>query len=207
MVTYPGLPAPRITTFLTREASRASYAEGTEFQIDSIDLVANTGTYLDTPAHRFADGFDLSGLPLESVADLAGVKVSLPVTGRKAILPTDLEHIPVENRAVLLHTGWSRHWGTDAYFTDHPHLSGDAADLLVERGARLVGIDSLNIDGTADGYRPAHTSLLRAGIPVVEHLTGLELLPEEGFTFWAVPVKVAGLGTFPVRAVARIGTG
>lgn len=200
MITYPGLPAPVITEHLTREASRERYAEGTEFSIGRIDMVANTGTYLDTPAHRYADGSDLADLPLAVVAGLDGVVIdaSGPGIGTAAFDGAD-----VTGRAVLVRTGWDRHWGTDEYGAGgHPYLRPDAVDLLVQDRAGLVGIDSLNIDGTSGGERPAHSGLLAAGIPIVEHLRGLDELPAGEFQFFAVPVKVRGMGSFPVRAFA-----
>ena len=205
MITYPGLPAPVISDVVSREASRDHYAPGTEFHIGSIQLCANTGTYLDSPFHRYADGTDLAGLPLERLADLDAVVVDVTgMTGRavdrQQLLPYD-----VEGRAVLVHTGWARHWGTEAYFYDHPFLTADAAALLAEAGAALVGIDSLNIDDNSTGERPVHSALLAAEVPVCEHLTNLDRLPVQGFQFSAVPVKVRGMGTFPVRAFASLG--
>lgn len=204
MVTYPNMPGPRISDHLSREESRAFYAPGTEFQMGRITLVSNTGTYLDTPFHRYRDGADLAGVPVDAVADLDGIVVRLtgadsPVIDRAALVTHQ-----VAGRAVLIHTGWDRHWGTEQYFSGHPHLTAEAAEWLVEQGPALVGIDSLNIDGTADGARPAHTALLAAGIPIVEHLRGLDQLPPQGFRFHAAPVAVAGMGTFPVRAYAVI---
>ena len=204
LVTYPGFAAPRIGPELTREASRARYAPGTEFHIGRIEMVANTGTYLDTPFHRFADGFDVAALPLEAVVELPGLVIDAPATGR-AILASELpEPGALRGRAVLFRTGWSRHFGTPAYGVGHPFLSAAAAERLVEAGAALVGIDSLNVDDTAGGERPVHTLLLAARIPIVEHLTQLAALPRTRFHFFAVPVKVRGLGSFPVRAFARI---
>jgi kynurenine formamidase len=203
LVTYPGLPAPRIGDHLSREASRGHYAPGTEFQIGRIEMVANTGTYLDAPSHRYAGAADLAGLPLGSLADLPGVVVDAPA-GRRAVAAADLPRGELRGRAVLVRTGWSRHFGTPCYADGHPFLTADAAEALLARGAALVGIDSLNIDDTANGARPVHTLLLRAGVPVVEHLTNLEALPPDGFRFYAVPPKVAGMGTFPVRAFARL---
>ena len=203
LVTYPGLPAPRISDHLSREASRASYAPGTEFQITRIEMIANTGTYLDSPAHRWADGADLSGLALEHVADLPGIVVEI-APGSRSFSARDLPSGDLTGFAVLLRTGWSAHFGTPRYFEPHPYLVGDAAEELVRRGAGLVGIDSLNIDDTAGRERPAHSLLLRAGIPIVEHLTNLAALPARGFRFFAVPPKVAGMGTFPVRAFALV---
>ena len=201
MITYRGLPAPVICDFLTREASRKHYAEGTEFQIGRIDMVANTGTYLDSPFHRYADGKDLSGLPLSSLADLPGVLVNATGAGRE-ITRDFFAGLDLEGAAVLVHTGWDKHWRTDPYFEGHPYLTEDAAGYLAESGVKLVGIDSYNIDDTADGRRPTHTILLRKEIPIVEHMTGLGQLSSLNFRFFAVPPKVRAFGTFPVRAFA-----
>jgi kynurenine formamidase len=203
LVTYPGLPAPVIRDHLSRADSRQRYAPGTEFQIGRIEMVANTGTYVDAPSHRFEGGSDLAGLPLERLADLEGVLFRAQ-PGVRAIDAAALRALEVRGRAVLVATGWDRHFGTPAYAAGHPFLTRDAAEWLVEGGAALVGIDSLNIDDTADGTRPVHTALLRAGIPVVEHLAGLSALPAVGFRFFAVPPKVRGMGTFPVRAFALV---
>ena len=203
MITYRGLPAPVICDYLSREESRLHYAHGTEFNIGRIDMVANTGTYVDSPFHRFADGADLAELPLERLADLEAVVVAAP-DGVRAVGAPAFAGLEVSGRAVLVHTGWSRYWRTDQYFEGHPFLTAEAAAYLRDGGAALVGIDSLNIDDTADGARPVHTALLRAGIPIAEHLTGLEQLPAAGSRFFAVPVKVRGFGTFPVRAFARL---
>jgi kynurenine formamidase len=201
MNTYKGLPAPIICDYLSREASREHYAQGTEFHIGKIELVANTGTYVDSPFHRFADGSDLSELPLESLADLPGIVVRATDQGQ-AITKEAFRGLDVKNKAVLIHTGWARHWGTDKYFEGHTFLTGESAAFLVEAGASFVGIDSYNIDDTADGSRPAHTQLLQANIPVCEHMCNLENLPDSGFRFHAVPVKIKAFGTFPVRAYA-----
>ncbi len=208
MITYKGLPAPVICDFLSREASRQFYAPGVEFNIGRIDMVANTGTYVDAPFHRYPDGKDLSELPLSSLANLQTIVVRVPPE-RRAIDAAVFEKLDVDGKAingkaVLIHTGWSRHWRTDAYFEGHNFLTGDAAELLRERGAALVGIDSYNIDDTADGARPVHSTLLAADIPIAEHLTGLDRLPDGGFRFFAVPVKVKAFGTFPVRAFALL---
>jgi kynurenine formamidase len=201
MITYKGLPAPLICDFLSREESRKHYAEGTEFNIGKIEMVANTGTYVDSPFHRFADGIDLAGLPLESLADLEGVVVDMRDHGR-AIPEGAFEGIDLKGKAVLICTGWSRHWRTDQYFEGHPFLTRDAAQHLVDAGAAFVGIDTYNIDDTTDGARPAHTILLGNRIPICEHMCGLENLPARGFRFHAAPVKVKAFGTFPVRAYA-----
>lgn len=201
MITYPGLPGPAITEFMSREQSREKYAPGTEFQIGRIDMVANTGTYLDTPAHRWEDGPDLADIPLESVADLPGIVIRDPGPD---LDPTIVEGRELAGMAVLFDTGWSRHWGTETYGPPgNPYITEPLALALADSGAMLVGIDSVNIDDIDNPGRPAHSILLRAGIPVVEHLTGLEAIPDDGFRFSAVPPKVRGMGTFPVRAYAR----
>jgi len=202
MITYKGLPAPLICDHLSRAASRALYAEGTEFQIGRITMVSNTGTYLDSPFHRYADGADLSELRLDVLAGLDAVVVRVTGMAGRAIPREAFGSLDVRGRAVLVHTGWATHWRTDQYFEGHPFLTADAATYLQENGAALVGIDSYNIDDTADGRRPVHTTLLGSGIPIVEHLRGLEQLPASGLRFSAVPPKVRGMGTFPVRAFA-----
>jgi kynurenine formamidase len=204
MVTYKGLPAPLICDYLSREASRAIYAPGTEFQIGKIEMVANTGTYIDSPFHRYADGADLADLDLAQLADLEGLRVDCRGRAGRAVDLDALEGLEVRGRAVLFDTGWARHWRTDQYFEGFPFLTEAAARALVDGGAALVGIDSHNIDDTDDGRRPVHTALLGAGVPIVEHMCGLERLPARGFRFYAVPVKVRGFGTFPVRAFARL---
>jgi len=203
MITYPGLPGPVITDHLSRVESRSHYEPGTEFLIGRIDMIGNTGTYLDTPFHRYEDGFDLDGLALEDVADLPGV--CLEAAGPE-IGPEVIEGIEVRGLAVLFHTGWDRHWRAETYGEPgHPYVSAALTDALVEGGAVLVGIDSVNIDDTRGGTRPAHSGLLAAGIPVVEHLTGLGQLVGREFGFFAVPPKVSRFGTFPVRAFALVG--
>jgi kynurenine formamidase len=204
MVTYRGLPAPLICDFLSREDSRRLYATGTEFHIGKIEMVANTGTYLDSPFHRYADGKDLSQLPLEAVADLEGVVVRAPNESGRAIDAAAFGGHELRGKAVLVHTGWSRHWRTDQYFEGHSFLTSDAAALLRDEGAALVGIDSLNIDDISSGERPVHSILLRHDILIVEHMTNLDQLPDSGFRFHAVPVKVKNFGTFPVRAFALL---
>jgi arylformamidase len=203
LVTYPGLPAPKISEYLDRATSRDRYASGTEFSIGRIELVANTGTYLDAPYHRYEDGRDLAELPLETLADLPGIVVRAP-RGVRAIGREVFAGRELEGRAVLVDTGWARHFGTPAYGSGHPFLTRAAAELLVERGAVLAGIDSLNIDDTSTGERPVHSLLLERDVRIVEHLTNLEQLPEAGFRFFAVLVKVRGMGSFPVRAFASI---
>jgi kynurenine formamidase len=200
LITYRGLPAPIICDYLSREDSRKLYAPGTEFNIGKIEMVANTGTYVDSPFHRFADGKDLSELPLESLADLDCHVFRVETPADRAISAQWFRGCDLRGKAVLVHTGWSRHFATDQYFEGHPFLTEDAALYLRDAGAALVGIDSLNIDDTADGRRPVHTTLLQAEIPIVEHLTNLQGLPDRNFRFFAVPVKVERFGTFPVRA-------
>jgi arylformamidase len=202
MITYKGLPAPIICDHISHVQSRASYAPGTEFQIGRIDMVANTGTYIDTPYHRYSNGHDLSATPLPSLANLAGVVIRMTGVTNRAIDWMNFAAVDVRRRAVLVNTGWDRHWRTDAYFEDHPFLTKAAAEYLRDQGAVLVGIDSLNIDDTRDPTRPVHTVLLGAGIPIVEHMTNLAALPVDGFSFSAVPPKIVALGTFPVRAHA-----
>jgi kynurenine formamidase len=203
MVTYKGLPGPIVSDFLTREASRAHYSDGTTFAIGRVDMVANTGTYVDAPFHRFAEGKDVGSLPLEALADLEGIVVDATRAGR-AVGPELFDGRELGGRAVLVHTGWSRLWRTPGYFEGHPYLTRDAAQRLAEARPAVVGIDSLNIDDTRDGARPAHSLLLEAEIPIVEHLANLDALPPRGFRFHCAPAPFRGLGSFPVRAYAVI---
>ena len=203
LITYKGLPAPIICDYMSREASKAHYADGTTFHIGRIDMVANTGTYVDSPFHRFADGADLSELALESLADIEGVRVRIRAA-TASVGAAAFDGLDVAGKAVLVQTDWSRHWSTDQYFEGHPFLTEDAAIALRDRGARIVGIDSYNIDDVSGSTRPVHTVLLGAGIPIVEHMCRLGELPTSGFRFHAVPVKIKGFGTFPVRAYAVI---
>lgn len=202
MVTYKGLPAPIICDYLSREESRSHYDAGTEFQIGKLEMVGNTGTYLDSPFHRYEGGKDLSELPLESLADLEAVVVRHG--GGRAVDRDAFAGLDVGGKAVLVNTGWDANWRTDAYFEGHPFLTRGAAEHLAGSGAALVGIDSYNIDDTEDGSRPAHTVLLGEEIPIVEHMTRLEQLPDRDVRFSAVPVKVKNFGTFPVRAFGRV---
>src|SRR5262245_3722721 len=204
MITYPGLPAPVVTDYLSREASRAHYAEGTTFQIGLIEMVANTGTYLDAPFHRFADGADLAGLPLERLADVEGLVIDATNRDGRAIGADCFEGLDLREKAILVHTGWDVHWRTPGYASDAPFVTRSAAEILLRSSPALVGIDSVNIDDKNDPTRPAHTLLLGAGIPVVEHLCNLAELPARGFRFHCVPVKFRGVGTFPARAYAVI---
>jgi kynurenine formamidase len=207
MVTYKGLPAPIICDFLSREQSRSLYAPGTEFHIGKIEMVANTGTYLDSPFHRYAHGKDLSELPLERLANLRGVLIPWDRSRGRAIGVAAFADHDIQGKAVLVSTGWDEHWRTDQYFEGHPFLTKKAAEYLVKAGATLVGIDSLNIDDTADLTRPVHSALLAAEIPIVEHLRGLNHLGDAAFRFFAVPVKVKNFGTFPVRAFGIVEDG
>lgn len=201
MVTYKGLPGPHICDFWTRKQSAALYEDGSTFQIGRIDMVANTGTYLDAPFHRYQEGADLAELALEQLTSLSGLVVRSDVP---AVDADAFDGLDVSGKAVLVHTGWDRHWCTDAYYAGHPFLTEAAARLLANRGAVLVGIDSHNIDDTRVPRRPVHTVLLGAGVLVCEHLTNLDALPDSGFLFSAVPPKVSGMGTFPVRAFATL---
>jgi arylformamidase len=202
LVTYPGLPGPVISDHLSRQASRDHYADGVEFHIGRIDMVANTGTYVDAPFHRYPDGADLAALPLTALAALPGIVV--PATGDtgRGLEAAAFQELEVGGRAVLLHTGWDAYWGTAGYGDDNPFLTEAAARHLADSGAALVGIDSPNIDDRADLRRPAHSILLAAGIPIIEHLCNLGAIADRPFAFFAVPVKVRGLGSFPVRAFA-----
>jgi kynurenine formamidase len=202
MVTYPGLPVPTISDWLSRDASQTRYAAGTTFQIGKIELLANTGTYIDAPFHRYDGGKDVADYPLEAVANLEGVVVRATERASRALDAGVFRGRDLRGKAVLVHTGWDVHWRTERYGTGHPFLTRAATEHLIAAGAALVGIDSLNIDDASDGARPAHTLLLGAHIPIVEHLCGLRELPDDRFRFFAVPVKVRGMGSFPVRAFA-----
>ena len=205
MTTYRGLPGPHICDYWTREASAELFDDGSAFQIGRIDMVANTGTYVDSPFHRYADGKDLSDLPLESLANLDGIVVRRPFENGLTVDADAFAGLDVRGKAVLVATGWDRYWRTEAYFTDHPFLTEAAAQALIDGGAAFVGIDSHNIDDTRARSRPTHTVLLGADIPIGEHMTGFGQLPDTGFRFSAVPPKIRGMGTFPVRAFAVLG--
>jgi kynurenine formamidase len=204
LITYKGLPAPIICDYLSREDSKKFYEEGTEFQIGKIEMVSNTGTYIDCPFHRFENGKDLSEIGLESFTDLEGIVIRVPFTETLEITAGHLKNYEIRNRAILIHTGWDKHWNTDHYYTDHPYLTKEAAEYLRDCSVKLVGIDSHNIDNTNGKSRPVHTTLLGAEILIVEHLCNLYLLPQDGFLFSAIPPKFKGVGTFPVRAMAKI---
>jgi len=204
LITYKGLPAPVICDYLSREESRKVYEEGTEFQIGKIEMVANTGTYIDCPFHRYKDGKDFAALPAHLFTDIEGIKISIPYHQQKAIDASYFTKINLRHKAILVHTGWSEHWRADAYFENHPYLTEDAAIFLKDQGVKLVGIDSHNIDNTAKKSRPVHSTLLAHEIFIVEHLTNLAELPFDGFSFTALPPKLKAMGTFPVRAIAKI---
>ena len=208
VVYYKGLPAPVICDYLSREDSRARYEPGTEFHIGRVELITNTGTYIDCPFHRYADGRDTASMPLERFVDQPTLVVRAIARDGRAIdvaqLAAQLSAPDVRGKAVLIHTGWDALWGTDAYFEGHPYLTEQAALWLRDAGAVLVGIDSFNIDNTDGGTRPVHTVLLREEILIAEHLCNLQSLPDTGFTFTAVPPKLVGVGTFPVRAFATM---
>jgi arylformamidase len=204
LVTYKGLPAPIICDYLSRENSKQFYAEGAEFQIGKIEMVSNTGTYIDCPFHRFENGKDLSEVGLESFTDLEGIVIRVPFSETLEISEEHLKNYEIRNRAVLIQTDWNKHWNTELYYENHPALTRGAAEYLRGCSVKLVGIDSHNIDDTRTKSRPVHTILLGAEILIVEHLCNLYLLPEDGFTFSAIPPKFKGVGTFPVRAMAKI---
>ncbi len=203
MQTFPGvLPEARLSAYLDHDASRERYEGKAEFYLGRFDIPGNTGTYVDAPFHRHREREDLSGLGLERLAGIPGIVVDGPANAEP--IEIDLPAEEVRGRAVLIRTGWDRHWGTDAYFQGDPWLSAGTLDLLIENGATLLGVDFNNVDDTTDPVRPAHTRLLEAGIPIVEHLCGLEALPREGFRFFAVPPKIVGGASFPVRAFAEL---
>ena len=204
MVTYPGLPVPEIHAVLDRATSAGRYAPGVTFQIDLITLCGNTGTYMDSPFHRWEDGVDLAGLPLERLVDLPAVRIDATGSGSPAVDADAFRGHELDGRAVLVHTGFDRFWRTEDYLRDNPFLTLDAVELLAAAGVALVGTDSLNIDSTVDPERPAHSILLRAGIPIVEHMTNLGSVPVEGARFTAIPAPIWGTGTFPIRAIAVV---
>lgn len=202
LITYKGLPAPVICDFLSREDSKGKYEEGTEFQIGKIEMISNTGTYIDCPFHRYGHGKDLSEVQLEAFANLDAVTID--ATGVIEVGIEFFQNLEIRNKAVMVHTGWSKNWNTEAYFENHPFLTGEAAEYLRDCGVKLVGIDSHNIDDTRGNSRPVHTILLGAEILIVEHLCNLDKLPASGYLFSAVPPKFKGVGTFPVRAFATL---
>jgi arylformamidase len=204
LITYKGVPAPIICDYLSRVDSRQQYAAGTEFQIGKLEMVGNTGTYIDCPFHRYADGKDISEVDLSHFAEIQGLVVRVPFTESLAITSEHFKNKNLRQRAVLVHTGWANHWNTELYYEQHPYLTEEAAVFLRDAGVKLVGIDSYNIDNTAPNSRPVHSILLASEILIVEHLCNLENLPEDGFYFNAIPPKIKGMGTFPVRAFARI---
>jgi arylformamidase len=204
LVTYKGLPAPIVCDYLSRENSRKFYEEGTEFQIGKIEMVANTGTYIDSPFHRFQHGKDLSEIGLEYFTDLEATVIRVPYAESLAVTKEHVQNYEIRNRAILVHTGWDSFWNTGKYYENHPYLTKDAAEYLRDCNVKLVGIDSHNIDDTRGNSRPVHTVLLEAEILIVEHLCNLYLLPDDGFTFSAIPPKFKGVGTFPVRAMAKL---
>ena len=204
MITFKGLPAPLICDYLSREESRSKYEQGTEFQIGKIEMVSNTGTYIDAPFHRYADGKDLSEVVLEKLVNLDALVVRADYRNGIEVGIKFFENLNVAGKAVLVNTNWSTFWRTDAYFENHSFITEEAAIFLRNNGAVLVGIDSHNIDDTRTKRRPVHSTLLRAEISIVEHLCNLDQLPDHGFTFTAAPPKIKGMGTFPVRAFARL---
>nr|WP_238322796.1 cyclase family protein [Gorillibacterium massiliense] len=205
METYPNMPRPQVTDHLSYEASKERYAPGVTFNIGRVDMVATSGTAIDSPAHRYENHPDIAEMPLESVADLEGIVIRLAgMSGRAVTRQALAASGSVRGKAVLIETGMSTQWGSPPYFAEHPYLTKDAAEFLVTEGAALVAIDSLNIDDTSDPNRPVHSILLAAGVPIVENLTNLNQLPTEGFRFTAAPMKLKGMTSFPIRAWARL---
>ncbi len=204
LITYKGLPAPIICDYWSREFSQQYYEEGTSFQIGKIEMVSNTGTYIDCPFHRYEDGKDLSEVALENFAEIEGLVVRVPYTKALSIDETHFQNYDLKDKAVLVHTSWDQHWNTEKYYENYPFLTEKAAQYLKDQGAKLVGIDSHNIDDTSGQTRPVHSILLGADILIVEHLCNLQSLPDTGFLFSAVPPKVKGMGSFPVRAMAKV---
>lgn len=204
-ITYKGLPAPIVCDYLSRLDAEKVYAPGVTFQIGKIEMVSNTGTYIDTPFHRFEHGHDLSQIKLSAIADLEGIVIKVPFQKYPSVDAAALKGIPLTGKAVLIHTGWDVHWGTDQYFEGHPFLTKGAAEFLLEQKVKLVGIDSYNIDDVSDPQRPVHTVLLGNDILIVEHLSNLGAIGDRPFRFHAVPPKICGMGTFPVRAFATVG--
>jgi len=207
LVTYKGLPAPVICDYLSREESKKFYAPGTSFQIGKIEMVSNTGTYIDCPFHRYEHGKDLSEVELKSFVDLDAIKISVPYSTTLSITIEHLRGHELRNRAVLIHTGWDKFWNTGNYYENHPYVTEEAAGYLKDCNVKLVGIDSHNIDDTRTNRRPVHSTLLGAEILIVEHLCNLSVLPSDNFLFTAAPPKFKGVGTFPVRAMAKIKNG
>jgi len=203
MRAYPGLPRPKIGAFLDHEASRPHYDGQAEFYLGQVDMVCNLGTYLDSPYHRHRDRSDLSQIPLEKVAGVPGIVLDAAASTDRSIA-VDCSASELRGRAVLIRTGWDRHWGTDAYWQPGPFLAAGSVDLLIHGGATLVGVDFWNVDDTGDPSRPAHTRLLAEGILIVEHLCNLSALPRTGFRFSAVPLRIVRGASFPVRAFAEI---
>ena len=202
LITYPGLPAPVVCDFLTREESVQKYDHGETFQISKIDMVANTGTYIDVPFHRFESGQDLAQVEVEKFVNLEGVVIR--AVDQYAVDVSYFADLDLADKAVLVNTGWSRYWGTETYLSNNPFLTADAGKFLKDQGVKLVGIDSLNIDDTLSNSRPVHSTLLGANILIVEHLCNLEALPAAGFSFTALPPKIEKVGSFPVRAIGKL---
>lgn len=204
LITYKGLPPPLICDYLSRESSKPYYADGVTFQIGKIEMVGNTGTYIDCPFHRYEEGKDLAQTALDKFVDIPAVLICAPYQKGTEIGIDFFRGIKLNSHAVIIHTGWSDFWNTDRYYTQHPYLTADAARYLVDQDVLLAGIDSHNIDDTRTGHRPVHTILLKNEILIVEHLCELDKIPVDEFLFTAVPPKIKGMGTFPVRAFATI---
>ncbi len=203
MMAYPGLPRPMIGAFLDHQASRSRYNDQAEFYFGKVEMVCNLGTYLDSPFHRFPNGADLSQIPLEQVAGVPGVVLHVSVSSDRSIT-IDVKPSELKGRAVLIRTGWDKRWGTESYWEPGPYLSEESIDLLIRSKATLVGVDFWNVDNTMDFTRPAHTQLLASNILIVEHLCNLSALPQTGFRFYAVPLRIVRGASFPVRAFAEV---
>ena len=202
MPVHPGLPPPVVGAVLDHEQSHERYQGKAEFFLGKVELPGNTGTCLDAPFHRYRDGEDLAEISLDRIAGIPAVVFDAPAEHH----PIDLHLMEddLRGRALLVRTGWDGRWGSEAYWEPGPFFSDDGAEKLSRTGAVMVGVDFANVDDTADPSRPAHTTLLGAGIIIVEHLTGLDALPRSGFRFSAVPPRIVRGASFPVRAFAEV---
>ena len=203
MMAYPGLPRPKIGAFLDHKESRSRYNDQAEFYLGKVDMVCNLGTYVDSPFHRYPGGADLSQIPLERVSGIPGIVLDAVVSSNRSIT-LDVIDSELRGKAVLIRTGWDKRWGTESYWEPGPYLSGESTDLMIRCKVFLVGVDFWNVDDTTDPSRPAHTRLLASEILIVEHLCNLSVLPRTGFKFYAVPLRIVGGASFPVRAFADI---
>jgi len=204
MRVYPGLPSPRVGATLDHDASRPRYEGKAEFHLGEYALTGAAGTYLDSPFHRHRELGDLASLELARLVGLPGISLDHLGAAGPEPFATEVTDEELTGRAVVLRTGWSERWGTDSYWERGPFLTGHLIERLVGAPAAVVGIDLWNVDDVDDLTRPAHTELLRAGIPVVENLASVARLPRTGFRFTAVPPRIVGGSNFPVRAFAEV---